>query len=202
MIRPIRDSATEGRREQILAATRQVVRDGGIEAVRLSDIAGVVGIARPNLYRYFAGKEDLIKAVVLREIDDVHRRRQEHVDPTGRSRQVVVESLLVGAEMAAHDDMVIAAARSSDYEVMARLVSHDEDVLAAEAEYWTPLLERGRAGGEIVEHLSDDRIIRWFMTCQLTLASRPELAGSSVRSWIEDFVVPPVVREVRSWAQP
>lgn len=193
MIRANADHAPAERREQILAAARRVVRDSGLEAVRLSEIAGAVGIARPNLYRYFAGKEELIKAVVLREISEVHTQRRRHVAMGGPLREVLVESLMVGAEMAAQHDMVIAAARSSGYEVMAALVAEDEDVLAAEAEFWTPLLARGRAGRQVAEHLSDQRIIRWFMTCQLTLASRPELAGGPVRNWIEDFVVPPVL---------
>ena len=59
--------------EKILDAAEHLLRrdvDGtGIPPLTLGDVAKEVGLARPSLYRYYAGVEDLIEAVSMRGFD-------------------------------------------------------------------------------------------------------------------------------------
>ncbi|MFD8880131.1 TetR/AcrR family transcriptional regulator [Corynebacterium xerosis] len=60
--------------EKILDAAEHLLRrdvDGtGIPPLTLGDVAKEVGLARPSLYRYYAGVEDLIEAVSMRGFDE------------------------------------------------------------------------------------------------------------------------------------
>lgn len=52
------------RREQIARATLGLIAEGGLKAVRIGAIARRVGVAPSAIYRHFAGKEELLDAVV------------------------------------------------------------------------------------------------------------------------------------------
>ena len=69
-------------RELALDATRQVVLDQGWAAVRMGTIAARIGISRQSLHAEFGTKDDLGKALVMRELEDffegVRARLAEH----------------------------------------------------------------------------------------------------------------------------
>ena len=46
-------------RDRIIDAAREAFRRNGIAATPLDDVAALAGVARPNLYRYFADREEL-----------------------------------------------------------------------------------------------------------------------------------------------
>lgn len=52
------------RHAAIIAAARQVAREGGMAAVQIAPVAERAGIAAGTVYRYFAGKTDLIAALL------------------------------------------------------------------------------------------------------------------------------------------
>lgn len=51
-------------RERIVAAAEEVFAADGFAPAKMADIAEVAGISAGNLYRYFAGKDELFHAVV------------------------------------------------------------------------------------------------------------------------------------------
>jgi len=60
----------EQARHQILQAARDILREGGVEAVTLASVAGVLGMTKQALYHYFPSKEALIRSLVTSFIDD------------------------------------------------------------------------------------------------------------------------------------
>ena len=57
------------RRDAIIAAAREIARDGGMAAVQIALVAARAGIAAGTVYRYFPGKTDLV-AAMLAEISE------------------------------------------------------------------------------------------------------------------------------------
>jgi AcrR family transcriptional regulator len=53
-----------GRRGEILAAALEVFTEKGYRAGSMRDVAAVVGVTEPALYRHFAGKEELFLSLV------------------------------------------------------------------------------------------------------------------------------------------
>jgi AcrR family transcriptional regulator len=55
--------------EAILDAARAVFEQYGARRANVDDVAAAAGVSRSTLYRRFASKEDLLGAVVAREVD-------------------------------------------------------------------------------------------------------------------------------------
>ena len=99
--------------DRILVAARAVFAEHG-PAAQLSAVARDAGVGEATLYRHFAGRDELIHAVLARSFD-------ERVDPvveaalsTADPWQAMVEMLEVVLEVAAAEQRVIAAATSPD----------------------------------------------------------------------------------------
>lgn len=181
------------RRQAIIEAARVTLRERGFEGTRMDDIAGQVGIARPNLYRYFANKEDLVRALLEAEILAVNNQRRHRIPVSGPVRDLIVESLLVGAELTMRNELLSVIFSEELGEVAARLVADDSNLMSMEVEYWQPILDHGRRREELDSDMPDARILHWFMTNHYVFVTRPELIDGDIRAWIEDFVVKPVL---------
>jgi AcrR family transcriptional regulator len=64
----------EERARRIVETAVELAEKGGFEAVRLRDVASHAGVALGTLYRRFRSKEDLLAAVLEREMADVQAR--------------------------------------------------------------------------------------------------------------------------------
>lgn len=58
-------------RDRILNATASLIRERGVAGVTLDDVEQAAGVGRSQLYHYFGGREELIRAVVDRTVDSV-----------------------------------------------------------------------------------------------------------------------------------
>jgi AcrR family transcriptional regulator len=77
-------STPRGTRERILRAAEQLLGDHGYRGTRLHEIARRVGVQKASLFHYFAGKEDLYRAVMAEgfgDADQVIRRALAGTDP-------------------------------------------------------------------------------------------------------------------------
>ncbi|WP_019873709.1 TetR/AcrR family transcriptional regulator [Sporichthya polymorpha] len=180
-------------RERILDAARSAFRQNGIAATPLDEVAALAGVARPNLYRYFSSREELVRQVMIAEVRAVNAERWSRITLSGPVAPLILDSLVAGHDLA-HDYMANVTLVAEATAITADLMSHDEALAAAQYEYWGPLLEYGRARGEIAAHLTNERIVRWFLTNHVLVSERPVLVpDGDVRAWFADFVVPPVL---------
>ncbi len=180
-------------RDRIIEAARDAFRRKGIAATPLDEVAALAGVARPNLYRYFSSREELVRHVMIAEVRAVNAARWGRITLSGPVAPLILDSLASGHDLAidymSHVTLVAEATA-----ITAELMSHDEELAAAQYEYWGPLLEYGRVRGEISAALTNERIVRWFLTNHVLVAERPELIpDGDVRAWFADFVVPPVL---------
>lgn len=180
-------------RERIVAEARDEFLTSGIGATRMDTIANRVGIARQNVYRYFGSKQDLVKEVILREVRAVTTQRRETISLEGESFDIILESLVAGAELIKNTEFLSFALRRDRDQVTRFLISNDDGLFATQHEYWAPILAQAREQGELRADLDDDRIIRWFMTNNFSMVTLPEMYPGSPLAWFADFVIPPVM---------
>lgn len=57
-------------RQEILQAARDILREGGVDAVTLASVAGALGMTKQALYHYFPSKDALMRSLVTALIDD------------------------------------------------------------------------------------------------------------------------------------
>lgn len=181
--------------EQIIEAAQRCFQRGGLLDTKMDEIADEAGILRPNLYRYFPSKDALIVEVIVREMRATHEARRQKLPMTGPVRPLIVESLIMGAVISRSDEVIRTNMAIDAIHLTARLCATEQKVLDAQYEYWGPLLEYGRARHEINPALSNERIVRWFLSQHFVFFERPEFFGGpdGIPGYIEDFVVAPVL---------
>jgi len=81
------------RKEQIIAATRELFDSKGVRDVQIEEIASAVGINRAIVYRHFTGKEELFALTLVGYLDELHDAMQgaaaAHTDAPDRLAAVV-----------------------------------------------------------------------------------------------------------------
>lgn len=194
--RVIRRRSPEDVRERVLEAARRCFRRNGVLNTRMDEIADEANLQRPNLYRYFPSREALLSAVIVREIEVTNAKRRKRIPLTGPITPILVESLAMGNEIARGDEMTQFFLVQEMRETTSMVAATEQLIMAAERDYWQPVLAHGRSRGEINQHMTDERITRWFLSSQVLLSTRPELLGGladDLREYFADFVVPPVL---------
>lgn len=162
----------------------------------MDDVADQAGLQRPNLYRYFANRDALITAVIVREIALTNAVRQERIPLDGPVSAILVESLALGSALARSDEMTQFLLVAEMREETSAIVTAEQAIMHAECSYWYPVLAYGRSRNEVNPAMSDARIVRWFLTMQVFVSAQPEVETSlaaNARQFYAEFVVPPVL---------
>jgi AcrR family transcriptional regulator len=194
--RVVRRRSPDDARERVLEAARSCFRRNGVLATRMDEIADEAQLRRPNLYRYFPSREALIGAAIVREIEITNTRRRERIRLRGPVGTVLVESLVLGNEIARGDEMTQFLLVQDMRELTSTIATSQSLIMSAESEYWYPVLAYGRRRDEINPSMTNERIVRWFLTSQVLLSTRSELfsgLADDLRGYFGDFVVPPVL---------
>lgn len=64
-----KDQAFQLRENVILDATTNVLASKGFDLMTMDDVANLIGLSKPSLYKHFKSKEELVGAAMIRLID-------------------------------------------------------------------------------------------------------------------------------------
>lgn len=127
------------RRNDIVVAAAKLFRQRGYAQVTISDIGAAVGFSGPAVYRYFAGKSELLEAVVASHFDllgSAARARQD------RSTSTAVDTC-IDAGLRNPDGLVTASRQSAHLVPLA--AEHLEARRRSLGPEWASLIPAGRA---------------------------------------------------------
>src|SRR6266699_4804567 len=91
----------EEMRHAILEAARQVMREEGVAALNLQEVARRVGVRAPSLYEYFPGKMAIYDALFrmgVRLLGERMNHFTESTDPLWARAQAVLENYMTFAQ--------------------------------------------------------------------------------------------------------
>jgi len=92
-----RPAQKEQRRQAILEAARDLLDAGGLEAVSLAAIAGQIGGAKSNIYRYFESREEILVRLLIAEMQDMAESlERQPAYRAGRNDMAVIAATLAG----------------------------------------------------------------------------------------------------------
>lgn len=167
----------------------------GIPRTRVEDIAVEVGIARPHIYRYFASKDAIVHAVVMRQIRRHHRRLAERFPLEGPSAELIIGSLVSGILDTASDPEMDFLIRPGSSHVTAQSLTSSPDVLAELRTHWTPLLEYARDRGELRPGVEIAAAARWLVFLQFSYLALPDLVPppAELEAELKAFVLPALI---------
>jgi len=161
----------EARRQQILDAACDCVRQAGFHGASMAEIAKAAGLSVGQIYRYFENKEAIIAAIVAQDLAEMREKFAEMESRPGDLVDALVEHLpeAVGkcfdlGRAALTLEVLAEASRNSKVAAILRAADEQERV------YAQAMLDRGRrpewtdaefqARCEVVGLLFDGMIIR------------------------------------------
>ncbi|MGW1787891.1 TetR/AcrR family transcriptional regulator [Streptomyces tubercidicus] len=110
----------EQNRAEIKAAALQQLAEGGVQAVALTRIAKDMGLSGPALYRYFAGRDDLLSELIRDAYDEAAQAvEQAAATPDGDPRaalHALADAYLGWAVAQPHRYLLIQGAPLPGYE--------------------------------------------------------------------------------------
>jgi AcrR family transcriptional regulator len=97
----VRPQTAHVRRPEILAAATEVIRERGINATRIADVADRVGASAPSILYYFESKEELLREALIFAEERFYDELEGDLTriPSARDRLVwLVESCLAAGD--------------------------------------------------------------------------------------------------------
>ncbi|HEX7740636.1 MAG TPA: helix-turn-helix domain-containing protein [Marmoricola sp.] len=114
--------------DRILDAAKAVFEQYGARRANVDDIAAAAGVSRSTLYRRYANKDDLLAAVVMREVD-AFLADLEDVAVDLPPQEAVIECFTRGLRIM-RDIPVLGRLAQSEPEVITGIVDGDHVILA------------------------------------------------------------------------
>ncbi|MCX7217467.1 MAG: TetR/AcrR family transcriptional regulator [Burkholderiales bacterium] len=87
-----KDQAFKLREDSILDATTGILATKGFDLMTMDDVANLIGISKPSLYKHFKSKEDLVGSTMLRLLDAATQQLEQL--PASLSAQAKLAALL------------------------------------------------------------------------------------------------------------
>lgn len=181
------------RRTEIVTAARSCFQRWGLAKTTMDDIAKEVGIARPNLYRYFPNKAALASAVSAAESDRINAYRRRRIRVEGSTAAIIEQSIVMGLELALADDYLVDLMTLDNRDLVPATIV-DDDI---RHDYWRPIFEHGRARGDLRTDVTDQDLLRWLSSIQLHFLSNPQLYPTiaEIARDVRMFVVPAMLEQ-------
>jgi AcrR family transcriptional regulator len=171
----------------------------GIRRVALDDVARRAGVSRMTIYRRFAGRGELVTAVIDRENAVLFAETAAELKASGRPGNYYVEAF------------TSAIIRFRRHRVLNRMMT-DEPALMLELahRHWDAAMERmadalrvifpdgfaERIGEEAVNELADT-ILRYAAMALLLPGPRPLVTAADIRTFAETHFLPSLPRSLR-----
>jgi AcrR family transcriptional regulator len=133
--------------EQILDAAAQLLSDYGLRRWTIDDVADRAGIGRTSVYRAFATREDLVHAVLARELRDTIASIQTVAAPHRKVEDRIVEGALAGL-VALRGSLVEELLRSDPATFLPFLTTDAGPLIAIAREL---LINQARAAGASID---------------------------------------------------
>jgi AcrR family transcriptional regulator len=158
----------------------------------MDDIAAEVGLLRPNVYRYFADRDDLLLELITRRTRALLDRARKFASRRSSLPDQLVESVLYTADNGRRDPLTRHIIDPAGTSLGRRMIASGTSE-TIRAEMWDPLLDAALANNELPPGLPRSDIYLWLSNVT-TMAMRGLNDGDGdfkrYRSILRRFVAP------------
>jgi AcrR family transcriptional regulator len=159
--RQTQTASTDDVREHILAAAERCIVRYGFRKTTMDDIASELGLTRPNVYRYFADRDDLLIELNTRHARALLDRAHKTISRQSTLPDQIVESILYIAEHARRDPLTRHVIDPDATSLGRRMITSGTSEML-KAELWDPYLDAAVANDELPPGLRRGDIHLWL----------------------------------------
>lgn len=180
-------------RDRILAVAPDVLRRFTLTKFGMEDVARAAGIARQTIYKHFSGRDDLLIAMLVQDMQE----RQLPLLTKAIDRKPTAENLLeifmterlVGSDYPLFSEMLDAGVAPR----MAELIFTSDEIMKAREATWLPVLHKYIDAGVVRTDLDCTAAVRWITYQMFWLLTHPTVLADNdetLRYHIKEFVIP------------
>ena len=180
--------------QRILDAAYECFDTKGLVATTLGDIAKAAQVSRPTVYRYFAGKAELVETISELESVKVKSEVKRKLQRVDEFEEALTEAMVLIIRVASKNIYVRRLVVDPDFAPRSldpRGHYHEMQKL-----WWGSFLTNAIARGDVASDLSIDDVVNWLTASMRTLLLRvlqTEETDRALRSYIRRFIVHPLV---------
>lgn len=141
--------AVDGVRERILDAALAEFSAYGLRRTGMESVAKRAGVARATVYRRFADKDDLVRAVILRESRRFMAAFHEVVRPYPRIADQITEGWVFAVAHLRRHPLFSGLLMVDAEAILPYLTVQNGAVLAAARDFLVPFIRAGQERGEV-----------------------------------------------------
>lgn len=166
--------------DKILTAALQLIAEKGANAMSISEVCRIAGIARPTLYRHFATQEELMDALFQRLCDDFDNEIKAAIsaDPAIENRINVFARYLSERISQANSRMIYVTNVDFGKELVNKHLDNRREIFE-----WVlaPLFDLSEtiSGRKMDRHLATDVLTRYYISLQ---EHREDISTKQVQS--------------------
>jgi AcrR family transcriptional regulator len=190
--RPTAPTGTDDARERILIAAERCIDRHGIRKTKMDHVASEVGLTRPNVYRYFADRDDLLIELITRHARALVGRARKPISRQGSLADQIVEKILYTADHGRRDPLTRHVIDPDGTSLGKRMVASGTTEMCR-AEMWDPLLDAAVANNELPPGLARSDIHLWLSNVTVMVMRGLEDGDGDVRRYrsiLRRFVAP------------
>lgn len=186
----------EAARERLIDAAEACFRRYGLMKTTVEDVATAAEVSRATVYRYFADRDELILAVLLREAERFLERLRRRVAKQPDLGQALVAGVLYTMKSVNSDENLALLFAPEAVGTTSAIAGASAALFSITGDFLRPIFESARARGELRPDIEIDDASEWLMRVILSLLT---IQGPKARSqaetarFLEDLLLPSLV---------
>jgi AcrR family transcriptional regulator len=181
----------------ILDAAAEHFIQHGIEKTGMKEVAAAAGVARSTLYRYFPSRDDMLIAVIQRDMLDMasamNRKLQRYPDPADH----LVEGLIIAIEEIPKRPLLNAVFAADESSRARRAVWNSKSIVSLGEGFMQDVITPAVEQGLLQETTSPEILIEWvyrIMISFLTLPSNFIRNRKQLRATLHALLIPVILK--------
>lgn len=195
---------TDAARQRLIDAAEACFLRYGVMKTTIDDVAGIAKVSRATVYRYFAGRDELILGVLLRDGARFLEALGHRLDAADDLEAVIVEGVLHTLAAVRQDENLALLFAPGTAGLTTSIAGASDALFGVTAQFLRPYFEKGIADGVLRAGLRAgldlDDAAEWTLRTILTLITvdgpRPR-TDAQLRRFLQTYLVPALIATPR-----
>lgn len=183
--------------EKILAATVRCCEKFGVNGLTMSEIAVHAEVGRATLYRHYASLDDILVALISREMSDLIEELNQIVESSPTLEEKLIEATIYFLREVPRSH-VLRMLFSQSSQLVERMAITSRDFRALGAEFCRPIFEQALEEGRIRPGVTLDQFQEWTSRLTVSFGFNPHIHQNDpilFRQYLLNFMIPSLLVE-------